>query len=148
MNVRTILVPTDFSADADQALATATEFAKVFSAKIVVLHAYHVDVPVVSPMAGGYALPQAFYDGIRDQATAQVEKAAEALKSQGIEATGIARSEPASVAVVALAESLPADLIVIGTRGLTGLKHVVLGSVAERVVRTAPCPVMTVKAAE
>ena len=51
------------------------------------------------------------------------------------------------LAIAAQAESLPADLIVMGTRGLTGLKHVVLGSVAERVVRTAPCPVLTVKAA-
>ena len=48
---------------------------------------------------------------------------------------------------MAQAESLPADLIVMGTRGLTGLKHVLLGSVAERVVRTAPCSVLTVKAA-
>ena len=54
--------------------------------------------------------------------------------------------EPAAPAIVAQAESLPADLVVMGTRGHTGLKHVVLGSVAERVVRTAPCPVLTVKA--
>ena len=48
-------------------------------------------------------------------------------------------------ALVDLASEVSADLIVIGTRGHTGLKHVLLGSVAERVVRTAPCPVLTVK---
>jgi nucleotide-binding universal stress UspA family protein len=147
MIVNTILVPTDFSADAEEALSTATELAKLFGAKIVLLHAYHVDIPVVSPMAGGYALPQGFYEDLRRQATAQVEKLAKEAVTEGIETTGIALQEPAAVVIAAQAESLPADLIVMGTRGLTGLKHVVLGSVAERVVRTAPCPVLTVKAA-
>jgi nucleotide-binding universal stress UspA family protein len=147
MDVKTILVPTDFSADAEKALSTATELAKLFGARIVVLHAYHVDIPVVSSMAGGYALPQRFYEDLRSQATAQVEKLAKGAAAEGIEATGIALQEPAAVAIAAQAESLPADLIVMGTRGLTGLKHVVLGSVAERVVRTAPCPVLTLKAA-
>ncbi len=145
MIVNTILVPTDFSADAETALSTATELAKLFGAKIVLLHAYHVDIPLVSPMAGGYALPQGFYEDLRCQATAQVEKLAKEVATEGIEATGIALQEPAAVVIAAQAESLPADLIVMGTRGLTGLKHALLGSVAERVVRTAPCPVLTVK---
>jgi nucleotide-binding universal stress UspA family protein len=98
-------------------------------------------------MTGGYALPQGFYEDLRSQATAQVEKLAKEAAAEGIEATGIALQELAAVGIAAQAESLPADLIVMGTRGLTGLKHVVLGSVAERVVRTAPCPVLTVKAA-
>lgn len=147
MNVETILVPTDFSADAEKALSTAIELAKLFGARIVVLHAYHVDIPMVSPMAGGYALPQGFYEDLRSQATAQVEKLAKAAAAEGIEATGLALQEPAAAGIAAQAESLPADLIVMGTRGLTGLKHMVLGSVAERVVRTAPCPVLTVKTA-
>jgi nucleotide-binding universal stress UspA family protein len=147
MNVKTILVPTDFSADAENALSTATELAKLFGARVVVLHAYHVDIPVVSPMAGGYALPPGFYEDLRSQAIAQVEKLAEGAAAEGVEVTGLAIQEPAAVAIAAQAESLPADLIVMGTRGLTGLKHVVLGSVAERVVRTARCPVLTLKAA-
>ena len=147
MNVKTILVPTDFSADAEKALSTATELAKLFGARIVVLHGYHVEIPVVSTMAGGYALPLGFYEDLRSQATAQVEKLAKEVAAEGVEATGIALQEPAAAATVAQAEGLPADLIVMGTRGITGLKHVLLGSVAERVVRTAPCPVLTVKAA-
>jgi nucleotide-binding universal stress UspA family protein len=146
MNVKTILVPTDFSADAEKALSTATELAKLFEARIVILHAYHVDIAVVSTMAGGYALPQGFYADLRSQAIAQVEKLAKEVATAGIDATGIALQEPAAVAIAAQAESLPADLIVMGTRGLTGLKHVVFGGVADRVVRTAPCPVLTVKA--
>ena len=54
---------------------------------------------------------------------------------------------PATV-IVDEAKSLPADLIVIGTHGLTGLKHMLLGSIAERVVQKAPCPVLTVKVAD
>ena len=146
MKIDTILVPTDFSADAQQALSTAKELAKRFDAKLVLLHAYHVVVPVAAPMAGAYTLPDGFFEALRAQAVAQVESAARQVESEGIEATGIAVSEPASVSIAAHAERLPADLIVMGTRGLTGLKHVALGSVAERVVRTAPCPVLTVKA--
>jgi len=146
LNVHTILVPTDFSADADKALSTATELAEIFGAKVVVIHAYHVDIPLVSPMGGGYALPQGFYDGLRAEAAAQVKELADKLVAEGIDATGIALHEPASIAITEQAERLPADLIVMGTRGNTGLKHVVLGSVAERVVRTAPCAVLTVKA--
>ena len=145
MNVQTILVPTDFSPDAEKALSTATELAKLFGAKIFVVHAYHVDIPVVSPMAGGYALPQGFYEALRAEATARVEKLVQEVVAEGVEATGIALLEPAPVAIVTQAESLPADLIVMGTRGLTGLKHAVLGSVAERTVQTAPCPVLIVK---
>jgi universal stress protein A len=147
MKVNTILVPTDFSADAETALSTATDLARIFHARIVLLHAYHVDVPVVSQMAGGYSLPQGFYEDLRSHSTARVEKLAKEVAAEGIEATGIALFEPASLGIVAQAQSLPADLIVMGTRGLTGLKHVVLGSVAERVVRLAPCPVLTVKSA-
>ena len=147
MNVNTILVPTDFSADAEKALSTAKELAKLFGASIVILHAFHVSIPVVvSPMGGDYALPRGFYEDLQSEATARVERVAKELAAEGIAATGIALSDPASAAIVAQAGSLPADLIVMGTRGLTGLKHVVLGSVAERVVRTAPCPVLTVKA--
>lgn len=146
MKIETILVPTDFSDDASAALSAAKDLAKLFGARIVIVHSYHVDVPIVSPIAGGYALPVNFYEDLRAQAVAEVEQLAAKLAAEGIDATGVALLDPASHAVVEQAEQLPADLIVMGTRGRTGLKHVVLGSVAERVVRTAPCPVLTVKA--
>ena len=147
MKVRTILVPTDFSEDAGEALSTAEKLAKIFDAKVAVLHAYHVDVAIASPIAGGYSIPPGFYEELRSSAALQVEKIAEQLGAEGVDAIGVVSQEPAAHAIVAEAKRLPADLIVIGTRGRTGIKHVVLGSVAERVVRTAPCPVLTVKAA-
>ena len=147
MKVDTILVPTDFSADAEKALSTAADLAKTFGgAKIVVLHAYAVDIPMVSPMAGGYSLPTGFYEDLYAQASARMDALVGELSKSGLDATGMVLQEPAALAVVDQAEKLSADLIVMGTRGNTGLKHVVLGSVAERVVRTAPCSVLTVKA--
>lgn len=146
MKLDTILVPTDFSADATKAISTAADLAKLFDAKVVVLHAYHVELPMATPMGEPRALPQGFYEEMRQQATEQVQKVAAELVAQGVDASGVAVFEPASLSIVSRAESLPADLIVMGTRGRTGLKHILLGSVAERVVRTASCPVLTVKA--
>ena len=146
MNIQTILVPTDFSKDADHALSTAIDLAGVFEANIVVMHAYHIDLALASPVVGAGTLPQEYYDDLRARAAAEVERAAESVRAQGIEATSIAVAGPASTAILEQAEIIPASLIVIGTRGLSGLKHVMLGSVAERVLRMAPCPVMTVKA--
>jgi nucleotide-binding universal stress UspA family protein len=97
-------------------------------------------------MAGGYALPTDFYERLHAQAVTRVDELAKQLAAEGIDAKGIAVADAAANAIIDQAESLPADLIVMGTRGNTGIKHVVLGSVAERVVRTATCPVLTVKA--
>jgi len=149
LNIRTILVPTDFSASAAKAQTLAAQLAKHFGAKLVLLHAYHLEIPMMSPvMVGGPVLPPGFYDQIRDSATEQVEELAAKLRTSGLEIDAIAISEPASIAIVDAAERLPADLIVMGTRGNTGVKHVLLGSVAERVLRMAPCPVLTVKGEE
>lgn len=147
MKIETILVPTDFSDDAQQALTTAKEWARRFGARIVLLHAYRVDVPMSTPaLGGGFVLPDRFYDDLRTHATKQVEGLASETSRDGIEATGVALEERPVVAILDEARKRSADLIVMGTRGLTGLKHIALGSVAERVVREAPCPVLTVKA--
>jgi len=146
MNIDTILVPTDFSDDADYALEKALEFAKTFGSRIVLLHAYHLELPYTTPAFGGpVVLPDGFYVEYRNQAIAHVEEIAKKAASGGVEVKGVAVERPAWAAILEHAESLPADLIVMGTRGLTGIKHVALGSTAERIVRKAACPVLTVK---
>ena len=143
--VDTILVATDFSESAAHATDLAIDYAKKFGSKIVLVHAYHVDVPMAAPMSmGGYGLPDGFFPEIGNAARGRVEQAAREVSETGVEAQGVAIDEPAAMAIVDQAIERHADLIVMGTRGLTGLKHVALGSVADKVVRTAPCPVLTV----
>ena len=145
MKIETIVVATDFSEAASHAIETAADFARHFEAELIVVHAYNIEIPVASPiMTGGYVLPEGFIDQIRQQAQQEVDKIAEDLKRRGIAAVGIAVDAPPASAVIETADQKKADLIVMGTRGLTGLKHVALGSVADRVVRTANCPVLTV----
>ena len=97
-------------------------------------------------MMGGGTLPQADYDDIRTQVAARVRSTTDRVIGAGIEATGITAPGAASEAIFGQAEAFGADLIVIGTRRLRRLKHVMRGSVAGRVVGTAPCPVLTATA--
>lgn len=145
MKIETILVATDFSDTAKKAMDTAVDMARHFEAQLVILHAYNVEIPIASPMmTGGYILPDGFFEEIGKQARLQVEAAAKEITDKGVSAVGVAIDEPAALAVVDEAKRRNADMIVMGTRGLTGLKHMALGSVADKVVRTAPCPVLTV----
>ena len=145
MPYQTIVAATDFSEAANGAVDHAADLARHFDAALVLVHAYNVEIPIASPaMAGGYVLPDNFFEQIGEQATLQVEEVAKALSEKGVKATGVAIDQPAALAIKGEADRRGADLIVMGTRGLTGLKHVALGSVADRVVRTASCPVLTV----
>lgn len=143
MQVRSILVPTDFSESASRALEHAVGLAKTFRARIDLLHAYQV--PIQIGVGEPVPLPQEFFDQMRERAQRRLDDLAAKLSSDGVEVRTHLALEAASRAIVEAAEQLGVDLIVMGTRGLTGMKHVLLGSVAERTVRLAPCPVMTVK---
>ena len=149
MKIQTILVPTDFSPDAQAALVKAKDLARALGSRLVILHAYRVDIAMSTPgLGGGFILPDRFYQELRASATSRVEALAAATVKDGVKAEGIAVEDGPAPAIVDVAKRLPADLIVMGTRGLTGLAHVVLGSVADRVIRKASCPVLTVKATE
>ena len=144
--IRAILVPVDFSPHADRALETAVELAKVFGAKVHLLHCYQINVGGISPY--GLAIPENFYRDVRAAAQRMLDEWGEKVKAGGVEVEGHVSSMFPSMTIPATAEEIGADLIVMGTRGLTGLKHVLLGSVAERTIRVAACPVLTVKVAE
>jgi len=146
MKIEIILVPTDFSADAAKALESALALAKVFKAKVELLHVYHVDMPISAPMGGGFVIPEDLMESVRTHAAGQVAKLVANSSGAGVEISGHTKEGPASETIVSVARELSANLIVMGTRGRTGLKHVFLGSVAERTVRTATCPVLTMKA--
>jgi nucleotide-binding universal stress UspA family protein len=143
MRFKQILVPLDFSAHSAKAMDTAIELAKQFEGSIHLLHCYPVYVGAVSPY--GIVVPESFDRECRDAATREMQQWAEKVKAAGIEVkTTVTPSAPAD-AIARAAEELGADLVVMGSRGLTGLKHVLLGSVAERTLRMVRCPVLTVK---
>ena len=125
--VRTLLFPTDFSDCARYAGGKAAELARQFGARV---HVLHVDPPVTAPVAPERLAQAAAYLG------------------PGIDATTATTSGVPARAICAYARRISADLIVIGTHGRTGVSHALLGSVAEGVVRRAPCPVLTVRAVE
>jgi universal stress protein A len=139
-----ILVPLDFSEHSDAALDLAVELVKEQGGEVHLLHAY--ELPAAVTMAYGVAIPQSVWDGVQQAAQERLDQALARVKAAGVKGTTHFATGPASDAITAAAAEQKADLIVMGTRGLRGLKHVLLGSVAERVLRTAHCPVLTVKA--
>ena len=141
---RKILVPLDFSKHSDAALDLAIELARERGGEIHLLHAY--ELPAAVTMAYGVAVPQSVWDGIQESAQERLDQALARVQAARVAGVTHFTTGPAPDAITAAAASLKANLIVMGTRGLTGLKHVLLGSVAERVLRTAACPILTVKA--
>lgn len=142
--VRTILVPTDFSDDAEQALSAALRLlAGSPDPKIILFHAFHVPIEYTN-LAGGFVLPDITQTALADARTA-LERVAEPLRKQGHVVETLAREGYAPQAIETEAREHGVDLIAMGTHGRSFLPHVVLGSTAERVVQHAPCPVLTVR---
>lgn len=139
---RTVLVPVDFSGHAGAALHLAIELVRGSGGTIHLLHAYEVPLGSIPPY--GVAVPEELLAQVRDAAARRLEKAAHEVTAAGVGCETHVVHGPAADVIVAAASELDVDLIAMGTRGLTGLKHVLLGSVAERTVRQAPCPVLTV----
>ena len=142
-SVQKILVAVDFSEYADSVLDVAVEFAKQLSAELHLVHAFDVRIPLVTPYE--VAIPTAFIEEAREAAASKLAALIRKGAEDGVTATSHLSEVPAASAIVDLAEELGVDLIIMGTRGHTGLKHVLLGSVAERTLRHAPCSVLTVK---
>ena len=145
VHIETILVPIDFSEHASRALDYAIELAEHFGAELHLLHSYPLH-PGMASAAYGACIPADLDGAFRKAANEQLRECAEKVVARGLHVETNATSVPAADAISAYAEKARVDLIVMGTRGLTGLKHALLGSVAERTVRMAPCPVMTLKA--
>jgi nucleotide-binding universal stress UspA family protein len=138
------LAPTDFSEYSKKAVASALELAQKFGAKLTILHV--VELPPYP--VEGYVPPSlsaTFLDDMERQATvdlAQVVPEAEAAK---VDVARLVAVGTPYRKIVETAEADHVDLIVMATAGRTGFSHLVLGSIAERVVRTASCPVLTMR---
>lgn len=142
--ITTVLCPTDFSDTSRHALEHAIAVARWYEARLVGLHAYVPPFyPVTDLVTAGVGDPvpdTGTLKAIEQDVTASLEPA----RALGIATDTRVESGPAANAIVACAKTLPADLIVIGTHGVDGFEHLVLGSVTEKVLRKATCPVMTV----
>ena len=143
--IHKILVPVDFSDHSQLALDEAIEFARAFGAEVHLLHSYHVLPQTVSPY--GIVVPDTYEHDVRMAALQRLSEWRDRVSAAGCKVQEHITASFPSEAIVELGERIGVDLIVMGTRGLTGFKHVLLGSVAERTVRTARCPVLTVKCA-
>ena len=146
MSVKRILAPIDFSPDSLRALAYARTLAKRFRAELVALH-----VVDQTYLAGAPELTIAnprLAEILHEQwqlATAQAERLGAQLKKQWRRSRILLKRGTPSQTIVDTARRSGADLIVMATHGRTGLAHVLIGSVAERVVRHAHCAVLTVR---
>lgn len=144
---RTILVPFDFSEHAIEALEIALDLAKRFDSSVHILHV------MATPILGATSMdpaPLDYHGNLRDSLFESLCDIADAAQKRtsltviGRVVSGMNITETIREA----AEEISADLIVMGTHGRTGLAHILLGSVTERTLRCAPCPVLTVRAAE
>jgi len=145
--IRKILVPVDFSEPSQAALAYAAELAKSFGAVVDVLHVW--EVPSFLPareLAIEGSADQALVDVVKQNSETQLEAFVREATKRGVavQKSWAELGSPAHSIVDRAAEG-GYDLIVIGTHGRTGLSRVLIGSVAERVVRHARCPVLSVR---
>jgi nucleotide-binding universal stress UspA family protein len=138
---KVMLVPIDFSANAEQALDYACAFAEKLGSTVHLVHA--VATP---PSALQVALTEDILENLVKEHHEALEKLARARK--GVASFGKATVEVGDPrdTIVEAAKAVRADLIVMGTHGRRGLSRVMMGSVAEDVIRHAPCPVLTVRA--
>jgi nucleotide-binding universal stress UspA family protein len=146
-----ILVPTDLSPCSSRALAEAQEFASVFGASIDLLYVWSMPALVApeSVITGVGINEQPLLEWIRHSASEQLAKFETEARNSGIAVrSSLCESGDPATTIVARAADGKYDLLVLGTHGRTGLSHVIMGSVTEKVVRRSPCPVLTVRTAD
>lgn len=138
-----VLAATDFSDPALPAIEAGAAEARRRKADLTIIHAVDL-LPGMSPFYGEFfdMPPMDLSDQMRVLWQTRLDECVHRFKAEG---GGLLRNGPAGPAILSAASELPAQLIVVGTHGRTGLSHVALGSVAEAVVRAAPCSVLTVR---
>ena len=144
MQFRHILAPTDFSEYSKKAVASALELAKKFGAKLSILHV--VELPPYP--VEGYVPPSltaTFIEDLEREASQELAQIVPEAESAGVEVARLVTVGSPYRKIIDMAEAEQVDLIVMATAGRTGFSHLIMGSIAERVVRTASCPVLTIR---
>ncbi len=140
---KTLLVPVDFSDTSNLALDYAVDLAKALGAKVVVMHAY--ELPVYGFPDGALVATVEIATRIMNGAQAGLAALLEKRKDKGVEITSVLRQGVPWDEVHSVAEEVKADMIVIGTHGRGGLARALLGSVAEKIIRTSTRPVLSIR---
>jgi nucleotide-binding universal stress UspA family protein len=147
LRFKKMLCPTDFSDPSYEAFKTASELALQFSAELCLIH---VIGPIPTAGAPGVAPPGfnvgVYQQGLEKSAQQDLQKVIDEKMPKELDVRAIVAHGDAANEIVRIADEEDADIIIIATHGRTGWRHLVFGSVAERVVRYATCPVLTVPA--
>ena len=138
LQIKKVVAPVDFSPMASRALEHAALLARWYDAELVALHV----VPLL-PTVFGFPSPAGYEPAVNDAVVRELARAAEAVASIR-EATPVVREGSPPVEILHFAAEAGAGLLVLGTHGRTGFERLMLGSVTEKVLRKAPCPVLTV----
>jgi nucleotide-binding universal stress UspA family protein len=147
INLRRILVPTDFSESANHALLYGTSFAREYKAELLLMH-------VVETLSVGYAsdlfpVPMAeVFQEISSYAHAELAKLAATARERGVVVRELVTQGKPAAEIIRIAREEEIDMIVLGTHGRGLIDHALFGSTTERVVRKAPCPVLTCRLLE
>jgi len=144
IEIKKILCPVDFSESSEHALRYALAFAAAYDAELEVMHV--VEMPFL-PAYSTAGMPELNVpvERIQQQFREQLDQLVERYRTTYAKITGRTSVGTPFLEIIREARSGQFDLIVVGTHGRTGLRHMLIGSVAEKLVRKAPCPVLTVK---
>ncbi len=143
VEIKRILCPTDFSEASLSAFPYAVDIARLFEAQIFVIHV----VPLLpSPAEGiGYGPAMEYQKYLRTDADKQIDQLLRDLIPAGVKASKVLVDGDTADEILRVVESLQIDLITIATHGRTGWRHLVFGSVAEKVIRMSHIPVLTIR---
>lgn len=144
ISIARIVCAVDFSEYSEYALRYAVGLAETFDADLKLLHVVELPFLPSYSLAGvpDLSLP---VDQIEESARQKVQELLDKCRETHAKTEGEVRTGSAFLEIINFARETDADLIVVGTHGRTGLRHMIIGSVAEKVVRKAPCPVLSVK---
>ena len=145
IKLKKILFPTDFSESSEEATQYAVSFARDYKAKLYALHVINEKI-----FTEGLTLPRVVsVEDMEKEMTSEAKKRLQTLipeeEAVGLEWEGVIRQGAPFLEIIRFAKENDIDLIVIGTHGRSGFEHIIFGSTAEKVVRKAPCPVLSVR---
>lgn len=145
IQMKNILLPTDFSEYAQYAMRYARSFAREYGSVVHVVHVVEDSLYFTQFVYDGAPFdPSALLEGLAEDRRKRLEEFVAEI-GPDVETRSYLRRGVAASEIVAAAKELNADLVVIATHGRTGLRHALFGSVAERVIRSAPCPCLVVR---